>query len=91
MKASEMQSIDLVNNNLVVNMPNDQLFELVNNKGLSLDDSETLLDYVKYYGVDEFLFRIEFEELVVVYHVNGQNVELSFPLENVEVEPLVLE
>ncbi len=91
MKASEMQSIDLVNNQLVVNMPNDQLFELVNNKGLSLDDSETLFDYVKYYGVDEFLFRIEFEELVVVYHVNGQNVELSFPLENVEVEPLVLE
>jgi hypothetical protein len=91
MKASEMQSIDLVNNNLVVNMPNDQIWDLVNNKGLSLDDSETLFDYVKYYGVDEFLFRIEFEELVVVYHVNGQSVELSFPLENVDVEPLVLE
>ncbi len=91
MKASEMQSIDLVNNNLVVNMPNDQIWDLVNNKGLSLDDSETLFDYVKYYGIDEFLFRIEFEELVVVYHVNGQNVELSFPLENIQVEPLVLE
>jgi hypothetical protein len=91
MKASEMQSIDLVNNNLVVNMPNDQIWDLVNNKGLSLDDSETLFDYVKYYGVDEFLFRVEFDNLMVVYPINGINVELAFPLENVEVEPLVLE
>jgi len=91
MTTEQMQSIDLLNNQLVVNMTDDQLFELVNNKGLSLDDSETLLDYVKYYGIDEFLFRIEFDNLMVVYPINGTNVELSFPLENIQVEPLVLE
>jgi hypothetical protein len=88
MKAAEMQSIDLLNNQLVVNMSDDQLFELVNSKGLSLEDTETLFDYVKYHGVDEFLFRIEFDNLMVVYPINGSNVELAFPLENVNIETL---
>jgi len=91
MKASEMQSIDLVNNQLVVYMPNDQIWDLVNEKGLSLEDSQLLFNYVKYHSVDEFLFSIEFDNLMVVYHVNGENVELAFPLENVEVESLVFD
>jgi hypothetical protein len=73
---------------LVVNMSDDQLFELVNSKGLSLEDTEALFNYVKWHGVDEFLFRVEFDNLMVVYPINGTNVELAFPLENVEVESL---
>jgi hypothetical protein len=88
MKASEMQSIDLLNNQLVVNMSDDQLFELVNNKGLSLEDSDKLFNLVKWQGLEEFDYSIEFDNLMVVYHVNGENIELAFPLENINIETL---